>query len=63
MQVLQVIARLRQPFGVLLLTLDLGNVAAFRRVASESPITIQVEEITPMILNKLVDCMRTLDVL
>ena len=60
---LQVIARLRQPFGALLLTPDLGNVAAFRRVTSESPITIQVEEITPMILNKLVDCMRTLDVL
>ena len=63
MRALQVIARLRQPFGALLLTPDLGNVAAYRRVAAESPITIQVEEITPTILNKLVDCVRTLDVL
>jgi hypothetical protein len=60
---LQVIARLRQPFGVLLLTPDLSNVAAYRRVAAESPITVQVEEITPMILTKLVDCVCTLDVL
>ena len=62
-QALQVIARLRQPFGALLLTPDLGNVAAYRRVAAESLITVQVEEITPTILNKLVDCVRTLDVL
>ena len=60
---LQVIARLRQPFGALLLTPHLGYVAAYRRVATESLITVQVEEITPAILNKLVDCVRTLDVL
>ena len=60
---LQVIARLRQPFGALLLTRDLGNVAAFRRVAAGSLMTVQVEEITPTILNKLVDSVRTLDVL
>ena len=60
---LQVIARLRQPFGALLLTPHLGNVAAYRRVAAESLITVQVEEITPAILNKLVDSVRTLDVL
>ena len=59
----QVIARLRQPFGALLLTPDLSNVAAYRRVAAESLITVQVEEITPTILNKLVNCVRTLDVL
>jgi hypothetical protein len=60
---LQVIARLRQPFGAPLLTPDLGNVAAYRRVATESLITVQVEEITPMMLNKLVGSVRTLDVL
>ena len=63
MRALQVIARLRQPFGALLLTPHLGNVAAYRRVAAESLITVQVEEITPVILNKLVDSVRTLDVL
>jgi hypothetical protein len=63
MRALQVIARLRQPFGALLLTPDLSNVAAYRRVAAESPITVQVEEITPTILTKLVDCVCTLDVL
>jgi hypothetical protein len=63
MQALQVIARLTQPFGALLLTPNLGNVAAYGRVAAESLITVQVEEITPTILNKLVDSVRTLDVL
>ena len=63
MRALQVIARLRQPFGALLLTPNLSNVAAYRRVAAESLITVQVEEITPAILNKLVDSVRTLDVL
>ena len=62
-QALQVIARLGQPFGALLLTPSSGNVAAYRRVAAESLITIQVEEITPAILNKLVDSVHTLDVL
>ncbi|KAF8552354.1 hypothetical protein OG21DRAFT_150336 [Imleria badia] len=63
MRSLQVIARLRQPFGALLLTPHLGNVAAYRRVAAESLITVQVEEITPTILHKLVNSVRTLDVL
>ena len=60
---LQVIGRLRQPFGALLLTPNLLNVAAYRRVAAESLITVQVEEITSTMLNKLVDSVRTLDVL
>ena len=63
MRALRVIARLRQPFGALLLTPNLTSVAAYRRVATESLITVQVEEITPAILNKLVDSVRTLDVL
>ena len=63
MRALQVVVRLREPFGALLLTPDLSNVAAYRRVAAESLITVQVEEITPAILNKLVDSVRTLDVL
>jgi hypothetical protein len=63
MRALQAIARLRQPFGALLLTPNLSNVAAYRRVAAESLITVQVEEITPAILNKLIDSVRTLDVL
>ena len=60
---LQVIARLRQPFGALLVTPNMGNVAAYRRVAAESLITVQIEEITPTVLNKLIDSVRTLDVL
>jgi len=60
---LQVIARLRQPFGALLLTPHLGNVAAFRRVAAESLVPIQVEEITPKMLDELVKSVRILDVL
>ena len=63
MLALRVIARLRQPFGALLLTPNLGNVAAYRRVAAESLITVRVEEITPAVLNKLVDSIRVLDVL
>ena len=63
MRALQVIARLRQPFGALFLTPHPGNVAAYRRVAAESLITIQVEEITPTMLDKLINSIRTLDVL
>ena len=51
MRGLQVIARLRQPFGALLLTPNLSDVAAYRRVATESLITVRVGEVTPMILN------------
>ena len=63
MLALQVLARLRQPFGALLLTSSSGNVAAYRRVAPESLITVQVEKITPAILERLIDCVRVLDVL
>jgi hypothetical protein len=63
MRALRLIARLRRPFGALLLTPNLGNVAAYSRVAAESLITVQVEDITPAILNKLVDTVCILDVL
>ena len=63
MRALRVIARLRQPFGALLLTPNLGNVAAYSRVAAESLITVQVEDITAAVLNKLADSVRVLDVL
>ena len=63
MRALQLLTRLRQPFGALLLTPNLGNVAACSRVAAESLITVQVGDITPTILNKLVDSVRILDVL
>ncbi|KAF8553229.1 TPR-like protein [Imleria badia] len=63
-QALQVVARLGQPFGALLFTPDLSNVAAYRRVAAESLITVQVvEEVTSTMLDKLVNSVRTLDVL
>ena len=63
MLTLQTLARLRQPFGALLLTPNAGNVSAYRRVAPESLITVQVGEITPAILEKLIDSVRVLDVL
>ena len=62
MLALRVIARLRQPFGALLLTPN-RNVAAYSRVAAESLFTVQVEDITSAVLNKLVDSVRVLDVL
>ncbi|KAG6372970.1 hypothetical protein JVT61DRAFT_7016 [Boletus reticuloceps] len=58
---LQLIARLRQPFGALLLTSMGQDVVEYRRVTSESLVTVQVQEDTP--LDHLIDCVRTLDVL
>ena len=62
-RVLQFIARLRRPFGALLLTPTCRNVNEYRRVAAESLITVQVEDLTPAILDKLVQGVRMLDVL
>ncbi|KAG8220672.1 hypothetical protein J3R82DRAFT_2958 [Butyriboletus roseoflavus] len=61
MRALRLIARLRQPFGALLVTPTRQNVAEYRRVASESRITVQVQEGTS--LDALVDSARMLDVL
>ncbi|KAF8125301.1 hypothetical protein EV363DRAFT_1351347 [Boletus edulis] len=57
----QLIARLRQPFGALLLTSTRQDVVGYRRVASESLITVQVQEDMP--LDDLMDSIRILDVL
>ncbi|KAF8119879.1 hypothetical protein EV363DRAFT_1378598 [Boletus edulis] len=59
---LRMLARLSQPFSALLLTPS-GNVAAYRRVATERAITVQVEGITPAMLNKLIEGVSVLDVL
>ncbi|KAF8128164.1 hypothetical protein EV363DRAFT_1297830 [Boletus edulis] len=59
----RVLVQLRQPFGVLLLTQSRGSVAAYKRVAAESLITVQVEEITSAVLNKLMEDVSVLDVL
>ena len=61
MRALRFVARLRQPFGALLFTPTRQNVADYRRVASESMITVQVQEEMP--LGVLVDNVRMLDVL
>ena len=60
---LEMIARLKQPFGALLLAENPGKVAAYRRVAAETLITVKLEEITPTVLKKLVSSVRVLDVL
>ena len=60
---LQFIPRLRQPFGALLLASTRRNIDEYRRVTAESLITVQVEEMTPEILDKLINSVRTLDVL
>ena len=62
-RVLQFVARLRRPFGALLLTPTRQRMDEYRRVAAQSLITVQVEEITPMVLDKLISGARTLDVL
>ena len=62
-RVLQFLARLRQPFGALLLTPAPDDATAYRRVAAECKITVQVNEATPAVLDKLVDSVRILDVL
>jgi len=60
-QAFRLVARLGQPFGALLFTPTRQNVAEFRRVASDSLITVQVQEDTP--LKVLIDNARMLDVL
>ena len=56
------LARLKQPFGALLLASAGRNVVEYRRIATESLITVQVK-ITPATLDGLIQCVRVLDVL
>ncbi|KAN0078201.1 hypothetical protein V8E55_010258, partial [Tylopilus felleus] len=59
----QMIARLKQPFGALLLAENPGEVAAYRRVAAETLIRVKLKEITPIVLKKLISSVRVLNVL
>ena len=63
MPVYQFLARLRQPFGALLLSPTRQHVAEYKRIATESLITVQVEEITSATLDRLIQGVRVLDVL
>jgi hypothetical protein len=57
----RLVARLRQPFGALLLTLaSSGRRAAYKRVAADSVITVQFQE--NVSLTDLLDNVRILDV-
>ncbi|KAF8552474.1 TPR-like protein [Imleria badia] len=60
---LQLVARLRQPFGALLLTLapTRRRAVEYRRVAADSMITVQIREDVP--LTDVLDNVRMLDVL
>ena len=60
---MEFLARLRKPFGALLLVPARRNVAEYRRISTENPITVQVQEITPTTLNRLIQGVRVLDVL
>ena len=59
----QMIARLKQPFGALLLAENPGEVTAYRRVAAETLITVKLKEITPTVLTNLISSVTVLDVL
>ncbi|KAN0088011.1 hypothetical protein V8E55_006632 [Tylopilus felleus] len=58
---LELVARLRQPFGALLFTPIRRNTHEYRRVAADSLIIVQIQENIP--LNFLMENTRTLDVL
>ena len=61
MPALEVIARLKQPFGAMLFAPIRRNVAEYRRVAADSMITVQLQESVP--LSMLIENTRMLDVL
>ena len=60
---MEFLARLKQPCGALLPAPTRRNVAEYRRITTENPITAQVQEITPATLNRLIQDVRVLDVL
>ena len=57
----QLVTRLRQPFGALLLTLASHRRMEYRRVAADSMITVQIQKDVP--LKDVLDNVRVLDVL
>ena len=63
MRARRLVARLRQPFGALLVKLASGGqrTVDYRRVAADSMITVQFQEIVS--LTELLDNVRTIDVL
>ncbi|KAF8122975.1 hypothetical protein EV363DRAFT_1229696 [Boletus edulis] len=61
MQVLQFVARVRQPFGALLVTPTLDNVKAYRRIAVDSLITVRIQE--DVELDDLIPNVQVLDML
>ncbi|KAG9310443.1 hypothetical protein JVU11DRAFT_9583 [Chiua virens] len=61
MQALEFLARLREPFGALLLAPIRRNVAEYRRVAADCIIRVQIRE--DISLDELLANVRTLDVL
>ena len=60
---MEFLARLSQPFGALLLRPTRRNAAEYKRIATENPITVQVQWITSATLNRLIQGVRVLDVL
>ena len=60
---MEFLARLRQPFGALLLAPTRRNVAEYRMIATENPIAALVQETTPATLSRLTQGVRVLDVL
>ncbi|KAF8121560.1 hypothetical protein EV363DRAFT_1588655 [Boletus edulis] len=62
-QVLQFIARLRQPFGALLFAPTRHNVKLYRRIATDSMITVQIEQLSDAQWDDLIANVQMLDVL
>ena len=52
-----------QPFGALLFTPTRQNITEYRRVAADASITVQLREITPAVLDELIQGVCVLDVL
>jgi len=63
MEVLRFIVRLRRPFSALLFARNRQHVEEYKRVATESLVTVQIEELTATVLNKVIEGVGMLDVL
>ncbi|KAG6371490.1 hypothetical protein JVT61DRAFT_9525 [Boletus reticuloceps] len=62
-QVLQFIARLRQPFGALLFAPTRHNAKVYRRIATDSMVTVQIEQLSDAQWDDLIANVQMLDVL